>query len=302
MTRSIDPASLTRLRWLAQLSILFSMAMLLATAGALMLLPNSVALGQWILIAIGVASSAAAFVFGVLISLHRPHARRAGFVAVAATLPAIVLFGLLAYVVPESAWIFGTWALVLLAYATTTSGRLVRWPTGDAADEPKSPLAIFISYRRLDSGETVGRIHDHLLEAFEEERVFLDVDDQVGGEDYRRVIERALDRTDVVLAVIGTHWLDVTDREGRRRLDNPDDLVRIELETALAKSLKVVPLLVEGAPMPAAADVPPSLRPLCYRTAMPVRPDPDFPLDIRRLVQALRAAGEEPRGAADPSA
>jgi hypothetical protein len=276
------------------------MVSLLATIGALTLLPNSAALGQWILILIGVASSAAAFIFGVMTSLRRPYARRAGFVAVAATLPTILLFGLLAYVVPDSAWVFGTWTLVVVAYATATSGQLVRWPTGDAADEPKSPVAIFISYRRQDSGETVGRIHDHLLEAFEEERVFLDVDDQVGGEDYRRVIERALDRTDVVLAVIGSHWLAVTDRSGRRRLDNPDDMVRIELETALARSLKIVPLLVEGASMPAASDVPVSLQPICYRTAMPVRPDPDFPIDIQRLVRALRASGDEPRGALTP--
>lgn len=300
MTSVTSSSGFAALRRLAQLSIFFAMASLVATAAALVLLPNAVALGQWILIAAGAALSLTAFVFGMMISLRSPYARRVGFAVIAASVPTAVLFGLVAFVAPDSASMFTAWMIAILVYAALTTHRLVRWPTEDFADEPKSTLAIFISYRRHDSGETVGRIHDHLLEAFEEERVFLDVDDQVGGEDYRRVIERALDRTDVVLAVIGSHWLTVTDREGRRRLDNPDDLVRIELETALAKSLKIVPLLVEGAPMPAAADVPPSLQPLCYRTAMPVRPDPDFPIDIRRLVRALRATGEEPRGALTP--
>jgi len=277
----------TALRRLAQLSILFAMVSMVATGGALVLLPNAVPLGQWILIAAGAVLSVSAFVFGVMISLRRPRARRAGFVTVAACVPTAVLFGLVAFVAPDSASVFGAWMIVILAYATITTHRLVRWPTEDLPDEPKSTLAIFISYRRQDSGETVGRIHDHLLETFEEERVFLDVDDPEAGEDYRTVIERALDRTDVVLAVIGSHWLTITDRDGRRRIDNPDDMVRIELETALAKSLRIVPLLVEGAPMPAAADVPPSLQALSYRTAMPVRPDPDFQTDMGRLVQSL---------------
>lgn len=287
---------MSTLRRLSQLSILFAMASLVATAGALTLLPNASALGQWIVGGIGVATSAAAFVFGMTISLRRPLARRAGFAAVVVIVPTAVLFGLLAYVVPESAWIFAAWTVGLISYAALATHRLVRWPTGDLEDQERSSLGIFISYRRQDTLETVGRLHDHLRRAFEEDRLFLDVERQAAGDDYRKVIDRALAHSDVMLVVIGMEWLNAANREGRRRLDNGDDMVRIELETAFARNLRVVPVLVEGATIPAAADLPPSLQPLCYRTAMPVRPDPDFQMDFQRLVEALRATEEREQG------
>ena len=276
------------LRRLAHLSFFFAMASLGATAAALVLLPNAAALGQSILIAAGAALSITSFTFGIMISLRRPSARLAGFAVLGASVPTAVLFGLVAAAVPESVAMFTTWMIAILVYAALTAHRLVRWPADDLADMPKSPLAVFVSYRRQDSGETVGRIHDRLLQVFDEQRIFLDVDDQDAGEDYRRVIERALEQTNVVLAVIGPHWLTVLDRDGRRRLENSDDMVRVELESALGRSLRIVPVLVEGARMPVASDVPPSLQPLCYRTAMPVRPDPDFQPDVRRLVEAIR--------------
>ncbi|MQA29419.1 MAG: TIR domain-containing protein [Luteitalea sp.] len=287
------------LRRLAQLSILLAVASLLATAGALILLSNAAAAGQWIVIAGGASVSASAFAFGVMISLRKTRARQTGFVVVAIAFLTAGLFALLAYVVPEAAWIFGAWTIGLLAYAALATHRLVRWPTGGVWDQPQSRLALFISYRRQDSRETVGRIHDHLRQAFEEKHLFLDADSQTAGEDYRIVIGRALERADVVLAVIGTRWLTVTDREDRRRLDDAEDMVRIELETALERNLLVIPVLIEGASMPGPAEVPPSIRPLCYRTAVPVRPDPDFKNDIERLVVTLRVSQEhQPGGAA----
>jgi TIR domain len=293
MTASADSGGIGSLRKLAQLSILLAMASLLATAGALMRLPHAAASGQWIVVTAGAIVSVSAFVFGMLISLRTPLARPVGFAAVAMLFPTAALFGLLAYVVPEAAWFFGLWTILLLTYAILATHRLVRWPTGDWRDQTKSRLAIFISYRRGDSQETAGRIHDHLLRAFEEERLFLDVDDQAAGEDYCVAIGRALERADVVLAVIGTQWLTVVDRDGRRRLDEPDDMVRIELETALHRNLRLIPVLVEGATMPRPEDVPASLQPLCYRTAARVRPDPDFNPDIERLVLALRSSEEK---------
>jgi hypothetical protein len=278
----------TALRRLAQVSILVAMANLLATVGALFLLPHAAAAGQWIIVTGGITVSIAAFVFGLMISLRKTHARLAGFAAIAVTFATAALIGLLAVVVPESAWVFSAWTIGLLAYAALATHRLVRWPAADVRDDAKSSLALFISYRRQDSGETVGRIHDHLRQAFEEEHIFLDVDRQTAGEDYRKVIGQALDRADVLLAVVGEHWLTVTDREGRRRLDDSEDMVRVELETALERQLRVIPVLIEGATMPGPADVPLSLQPLCYRTAVPVRPDPDFRSDLERLVAALR--------------
>jgi hypothetical protein len=290
-------AGAAALRRLAQISILFAMAHVLATAGALMLLPNAARTGQWIVLAVGATVSVPVFIFGVLISLRSPLARRTGYVAIAASFPAAALFGLVAAVVPESAWTFGAWTVALLAYAALATHRLVRWPSDDFWEQPKSSLSLFISYRRQDSGETVGRIHDYLQQAFEEKNLFQDVDRQTAGDDYRAVIGTALERADVVLAVIGPRWLTVTDRQGARRLDHPDDMVRIELETAFDRSLRVIPVLIEGAVMPAAADVPVSLQRLCYRTAVPVRPDPDFRTDMQRLVVALREV-QEPGGAA----
>lgn len=94
-----------------------------------------------------------------------------------------MLFGMLALVVPQSAAVFGVWTVTLLGYAAFATTRLVRWPSG-VRDAPKSNLRVFISYRRSNSRETVGRIHDHLLEDFDDVRVFLDVNRQVGGVDY----------------------------------------------------------------------------------------------------------------------
>jgi hypothetical protein len=276
-------------RRLAQVSIFVAMASLLATLDTLIRLPHAAAAGQWIVIAGGVTVSTAAFVFGLAISLRNTFARQIGFAVVAIAFVSATLFGLLAFVVPESTWVFSAWTIGLLAYAAFATHRLVRWPVANVRDQPKSALALFISYRREDSRETVGRIHDHLRQAFEEDNLFLDVDRQAAGEDYRVVIGRALGRADVVLAAIGTQWLTVTDREGRRRLDNADDMVRIELEAALERQVRLIPMLIEGARMPGTADVPASLQPLCYRTAVPVRPDPDFKSDMERLVAALRA-------------
>lgn len=285
-TAEDDPGVLRRL---AQASLLFALGSLLATAAALVLLPNAVPSGQWIVVLAGGVVGLSAFAFGVMISLRKPFARRLGFVVVALACLAAVLFGLLAIAVPDSAAAFSVWLVFVLAYAAFATHRLVRWPTGLLADEPKSSLGLFISYRRDDSRETVGRIHDFLRQGFEEERLFLDVDCQAAGEDYRLVIGRALDHAQVVLVVIGARWLTLSGRDGERRIDDPEDMVRIEIETALARGLQVIPLLVQDAAMPSEAQLPPALRELAYRTALQLRPDPDFEPDMQRLVTALRA-------------
>src|SRR5262249_18066242 len=133
-----DAAGRGPLRSLAQISIFFAIASLLATIVALMRLTNAVAAGDWIVTAAGAAADISTFVFGVMISLKSSRARPVGFVAVAAVVIAAGLFGLLAFVVPESAWLFAGWAAALLAYGALTSHRLVRWPSGDGWDRPKS--------------------------------------------------------------------------------------------------------------------------------------------------------------------
>lgn len=148
---------------------------------------------------------------------------------------------------------------------------------------------IFISYRRKDSATFTGRIHDSLVVAFGEKNVFRDVYDIPAGRDFRKVLEEAVNKCDTFLAIIGPSWASITDANGNRRLHDPDDFVRIEVESALKKpDTRVVPVLVDNASMPQPDDLPESLRDLCYRNAVVVRTDPDFPTDMGRLVRQLQ--------------
>lgn len=149
--------------------------------------------------------------------------------------------------------------------------------------------AIFIGYRRADTGDMVGRVYDALSYAFGENQVFRDVDNIPIGAEFAKHIRRLLPKCRVFLAFIGPDWLTARTAGGLRRIDDPDDLVRVEIETALATPrLLVVPVLVSGARMPAEHDLPESLRPLAQRHAAIMRSDPDFRNDTARLVEALR--------------
>jgi hypothetical protein len=122
---------------------------------------------------------------------------------------------------------------------------------------------IFISYRREDSLATAGRIHDRLVKEFGRQRVFVDVDGIDHGQDFLEAIEAKIASCRVVLAVIGPKWVDVRDAEGRRRLDQSDDIVTQEIAMALApKTITVIPVLVDGAQMPAGDALPPALKAL----------------------------------------
>ncbi|MBL8103559.1 MAG: toll/interleukin-1 receptor domain-containing protein [Anaerolineales bacterium] len=145
----------------------------------------------------------------------------------------------------------------------------------------------FISYRRADSSDIVGRIYDHLVEAFGDEPIFKDVDDIPLGVDFKEFLDQKVSECTVLLAVIGDRWVDLKDAAGSRRLDDPNDFVRIEIESALARDIPVIPLLVRGASMPKAGELPASLQKLVYKNGIPIRPDPDFRHDMDRLVAAL---------------
>jgi hypothetical protein len=127
---------------------------------------------------------------------------------------------------------------------------------------------VFISYRRDDCAGHAGRLYDRLAEHFGEERVFMDIDAIDPGVDFGERIEEAVASCDLFIALIGDDWLDIKDPSGRRRLDDPDDFVRLELAAGLARSgLRVIPVLVEGASMPASGDLPDDLKPLARRNA-----------------------------------
>jgi tetratricopeptide (TPR) repeat protein len=154
---------------------------------------------------------------------------------------------------------------------------------------------IFISYRRDDAAYVTGHINDLLRKEFGNEAVFTDVDNIALGVDFRAVLDQTVSQCQVLLAVIGTEWLTVSDQDGRSRLEDPADFVRIEIESALKRDVPVIPLLVSGAKMPAAEDLPESLRGFAFRNGTQIRPAPDFNVDMARLIKNLQRHFDEIR-------
>ena len=158
---------------------------------------------------------------------------------------------------------------------------------------------IFISYRRDDAAYVTGHINDLLREEFGDESVFTDVDNIALGVDFRKVLDESVSQCRVFLAVVGDHWLTVSGQDGKPRLNDPADFVRIEIESALRRNIPIIPLLVGHATMPQAEDLPESLRDFAFRNGTPIRPPPDFNGDVERLIRSLRRyldAGEQPAG------
>jgi ABC-type amino acid transport substrate-binding protein len=145
---------------------------------------------------------------------------------------------------------------------------------------------IFISYRREEAAYPAGWLYDRLADHFGGGQVFKDVDSIDLGDDFVEVISRAVARCDVLLAVIGEEWLTITDEHGRRRLDSPDDFVRLEIEAALSRRVRVIPILVDGATMPRAEELPGSLAGLVRRQALELSPA-RFDTDTSRLLNVL---------------
>jgi pimeloyl-ACP methyl ester carboxylesterase len=145
---------------------------------------------------------------------------------------------------------------------------------------------IFISYRRQETSHLAGRLYDRLADHFGEDQVFMDVDTIDPGVDFTEAITRAVGTCQVLLAVIGPQWLTAADKEGYRRLDSPDDIVRLEVGAALQRDVRVIPILVEGAVMPRRQELPDSLAGLARRNALAVRHD-SFRYDVQRLVTVI---------------
>jgi hypothetical protein len=133
---------------------------------------------------------------------------------------------------------------------------------------------IFLSYRRQDSAAMAGRIYDRLRAHFGSDAVFMDIDNIPFGVNFRKHIDAAIGQCDLVLAVIGTKWAGEAD--AHRRLDDPRDFVRIELESAFKREIPVIPILIDHARMPGEADLPPSLTLLADYNAIDVDQGRDF--------------------------
>jgi TIR domain len=146
---------------------------------------------------------------------------------------------------------------------------------------------VFISYRRSDSADIAGRIYDRLVDKFGKELVFKDVDSIPLGVDFKEYLGMKVGECKVLLAIIGDHWVDASDATGKKRLDDPADFVRVEIEFALERGITVIPLVVRGAQMPIESNLPASLSKLVYKNGIQIRPDPDFHHDMDRLISAL---------------
>jgi len=145
---------------------------------------------------------------------------------------------------------------------------------------------IFINYRRDDAPGVAGRLFDYLTARFPRRELFMDVDAMKPGLDFVKQLDAQVSQCHVLLAVIGPHWLDAKDPSGHRRLDNANDYVRIELAAALTRDIPVVPLLVDGAAMPAEESLPNDLKLLVRRHALELR-HTRFSADANAILRAL---------------
>ena len=157
-------------------------------------------------------------------------------------------------------------------------------------DASHQEFRVFICYRRDDVAGYAGRLYDNLVRRFGRDRVFMDVDAIRPGSDFPEVIEQALSQTDVFLALIGEGWLTSVDALGGRRLDNPGDFVRLEIEAALALDIPIIPLLFQSAEMPPPEELPKSLAALARRQALELS-DRRWDDDVDDLIAELGRFG-----------
>jgi hypothetical protein len=152
--------------------------------------------------------------------------------------------------------------------------------------EPPLEGRIFINYRRDDSAGFAGRLHDRLVPYFGADKIFMDIDNIEPGEDFVDVINEELNSCSVFIVLIGQRWLITTEESGGRRLDNPDDFVRLEIATALQRKIRVIPVIVENASMPSSSELPDDLAPLARRQAVLLN-HASFDSDVERFINYL---------------
>lgn len=151
---------------------------------------------------------------------------------------------------------------------------------------------IFISYRRSDTQDAAGRLYDQLEQSFTKEGIFLDVDGIPPGDDFVEALTGRVAECDILLAVVGRQWTDAVDQTGKRRLENPNDWVRVEIESAIQLKKRIIPILVGGAKMPIAEGLPASLIPLTRRQAMRLTHE-RFKADVRGVIDAINTSRKQ---------
>lgn len=149
------------------------------------------------------------------------------------------------------------------------------------------PGTIFINYRKDDSSWNALALYNELQKYFSKDQIFKDFNTILPGDDFVVSIDNALRKCDVLLVIIGKTWLDMKDVQGRRRLEDPDDFVRLEIATALSRNIQVIPVLFDDTPMPRAEELPDSIRLLTRRQFVEID-SKRFDDDIRKLAEAIK--------------
>jgi TIR domain len=163
-----------------------------------------------------------------------------------------------------------------------------RWHRGEEKGEQLNE--IFLSYRWADEKGTTGRLFDHLVQAFGKDAIFYDVATIPHGVDFREMIDRTIRNCRVVLVVIGPLWLNMQD-QGMRRLDQVNDPVRIEIETALRWRKRIIPVLIDDAQMPTEESLPATIAQLASQNAAPMHNNQYFEQDINALLSDIASMG-----------
>src|SRR5207302_2859335 len=145
---------------------------------------------------------------------------------------------------------------------------------------------IAISYRREDSLPIAGRLYDRLQVKFGKKNVFMDFDSIPPGADFRQHIKQMIERSKLVIAIIGPHWLG-EQPDASRRIDNPADFVRLEIAYALEGGIPVIPLLINTTQMPKPEMLPPDIQELAFRHALPLDSGMDFHSHTDRLIAGI---------------
>jgi len=159
---------------------------------------------------------------------------------------------------------------------------------------------IFISYRRADTQQAAGRLADRLMEHFGRDSVVIDVDTDQVGRDYRTLITDHLERSGIVLVLVGDGFL-AEGGDGRRRIDQPNDLVRLELARALERNVPLIPVLVDGAQLPDHDQLPDDIADLVFRGSVELahqRFDRDVAFLVERIERFFDAQRQEEEEAA----
>ena len=189
--------------------------------------------------------------------------------------------------------------------STVSQGSPRAWARQDASHRPRSkqpgpPVtavtpetrkaahksSVFVCYRREDTQDAAGRLHDRLVTAYGRERVFMDIDSVPLGIDFVEHVTEQIGKCNAVIVMIGKHWHTIKDKERRRRLDNDDDLVRAEIRAALQQTIPVIPVTVQNAAMPQAEDLPDDIRLLARRNGIDLSAT-RWMTDVERLIKEL---------------